>query len=660
MRFGASARAWAVGLCVVGSIGVFGGQSEEALAKPRKAVRSVTSSRASGSRNANVVLPAITGPSSAELFAPQNDAQARMVSQVYGKSVSFELKLAAGQSVDIEVGAPDGSVTASVCYAPDNIIAGLWGSSEAVCPGAGVIDHGAMRYRFEARGKAEVKVRLSRTGGDAGKTFTVRTRSATSRRGADMIAMFERMADRSYVRPAQNDGLPIKSTIDYRIGQRGSSGILRYRDEAGAQLETTLQIDDAGNLAWSTADRKGVVQPGPDGALNLFLDGDGAHAFVFSAGGSIAHAYYKRVVALNARAAEDTGSFTIASSQTLEPVSGAAASALIAAGPRTMAAARTQRLAQWGVLAKLAGHDVAFPNASGEEQIGRWQWREQGKSMTATFWTANQFETAAASSLTLSHDPKTGAVVGSYRNATGQTITRFKRLADGSVSEEWAGGSGVMKAQGADVAYFDGKSSKPRIYRILGNTDLAMYRDRTRAHAQQLAAAQAAAATQRSSNDGLIRGLIGAAVGGYAASVAGTNASDSVGFIMKGMAATTGNTALETTANSMLGTNAGGTSSATAMAGSASGAGKGVRHDGNLAENACASLKFTSDNYREMAMIPDGDVQLRTMCGQAYEYYFMYKRAFDQGGEAYAEPTWQAHVTAAANAANFRTNWAAD
>jgi hypothetical protein len=53
---------------------------------------------------------------------------------------------------------------------------------------------------------------------------------------------------------------------------------------------------------------------------------------------------------------------------------------------------------------------------------------------------------------------------------------------------------------------------------------------------------------------------------------------------------------------------------------------------------------FTEENYREKALAEGNDQQLRALCGAAYEYYTMYKRALEQGySEEDAERTYQAH-----------------
>jgi hypothetical protein len=68
----------------------------------------------------------------------------------------------------------------------------------------------------------------------------------------------------------------------------------------------------------------------------------------------------------------------------------------------------------------------------------------------------------------------------------------------------------------------------------------------------------------------------------------------------------------------------------------------------NLAAGAACS-GFTEENYRNRALAGSGDdVQLYTMCGQAFEYYTMYKRAIAQGyAEVDANRTYAAHQQSA-------------
>jgi hypothetical protein len=74
---------------------------------------------------------------------------------------------------------------------------------------------------------------------------------------------------------------------------------------------------------------------------------------------------------------------------------------------------------------------------------------------------------------------------------------------------------------------------------------------------------------------------------------------------------------------------------------------------------ACSG--FTMQNYRERGLEGGNDVQLKTMCAQAFEYYSMYLNAIRQGyGEADANRTYDAHAGAALNASSFYANNRAD
>lgn len=67
-----------------------------------------------------------------------------------------------------------------------------------------------------------------------------------------------------------------------------------------------------------------------------------------------------------------------------------------------------------------------------------------------------------------------------------------------------------------------------------------------------------------------------------------------------------------------------------------------AKDHGNMATQMCDG--FTEENYREKALAEGNDQQLRALCGAAYEYYTMYKRALEQGySEEDAERTYQAH-----------------
>jgi hypothetical protein len=76
----------------------------------------------------------------------------------------------------------------------------------------------------------------------------------------------------------------------------------------------------------------------------------------------------------------------------------------------------------------------------------------------------------------------------------------------------------------------------------------------------------------------------------------------------------------------------------------------------NLAATpACTG--FTEQNYRQKALAGGTDVQLDTLCGNAFEYYTMYKCAIAQGySEADANRTYDAHSKSALVVNDFYAN----
>lgn len=77
----------------------------------------------------------------------------------------------------------------------------------------------------------------------------------------------------------------------------------------------------------------------------------------------------------------------------------------------------------------------------------------------------------------------------------------------------------------------------------------------------------------------------------------------------------------------------------------------------NMLQGQSACANFNETNYRQLALSGEPDTQLKAMCGQAYEYYTMYKRAIKQGySEADANRTYAAHEGAARNAVSFYEN----
>lgn len=72
----------------------------------------------------------------------------------------------------------------------------------------------------------------------------------------------------------------------------------------------------------------------------------------------------------------------------------------------------------------------------------------------------------------------------------------------------------------------------------------------------------------------------------------------------------------------------------------------------NQAAQTCSRFGFDETNYRQTALADGNDQQIRSLCGQAYEYYTMYKRALGQQHPE-AWKTYDAHKQSAMVVNNF-------
>jgi hypothetical protein len=165
---------------------------------------------------------------------------------------------------------------------------------------------------------------------------------------------------------------------------------------------------------------------------------------------------------------------------------------------------------------------------------------------------------------------------------------------------------------------------------------------------------------RRKANGGFFRAAIGAGLGLAAANAGGMDAAQTVGAAAKGAAlmapdskaaqvvGASGDAILQ---NSGLGAAAAGAPS-TAARGTTS-----YPTRANLLAGQPACAMMSEGNYRQVGVSGGTDVQLKTMCAQAFEYYTMYKRAIAQGySEADANRTYAAHQQAAQNATAFYAN----
>jgi hypothetical protein len=147
---------------------------------------------------------------------------------------------------------------------------------------------------------------------------------------------------------------------------------------------------------------------------------------------------------------------------------------------------------------------------------------------------------------------------------------------------------------------------------------------------------------------------LGALGGAMVGAMAGGNTSQVVGAAMKGAAIVDPNAApLGSVGDSLI---TGNTASVGGGGGVSSGGGSYPTRP-NLLDGSPACSMMNLSNYRTAAVSGGNDVQLKTMCGQAFEYYHMYLNAIAQGySEADANRTYAAHQGAAQNAISFYQN----
>lgn len=177
--------------------------------------------------------------------------------------------------------------------------------------------------------------------------------------------------------------------------------------------------------------------------------------------------------------------------------------------------------------------------------------------------------------------------------------------------------------------------------------------------ARQAADSAAAANAKKRGGGGLLRAAIGAGLGVAAANASGMDATQTLGAAAKGVAlmnpesqaaqviGASGDAVLQ---SSGLGTAATGT-------GASGGSGATYPKRPNVLNNQAACAMMNENTYRQVGVSGGNDVQLKTMCAQAWEYYKMYERARLQGySEADANRTYAAHQQAAQNAISFYAN----
>jgi hypothetical protein len=206
-----------------------------------------------------------------------------------------------------------------------------------------------------------------------------------------------------------------------------------------------------------------------------------------------------------------------------------------------------------------------------------------------------------------------------------------------------------------------GETFQPSTHLVMTAYTEAQLVERAQQQERERLAAEQAEEARRVKRGQVLGTLLVAGAGAAMVDMSGGNAQQVIGGALKGAEIANPESAMASAlgaqGTSML-------SSGAASASAATGGGRGSTTpgsyptQGNLALSSCAG--FTEGNYREKALSGGGDQQLYSMCGQAFEYYVMYKRAIAQGySESEANRTYEAHRKSAAVAAQFLRDSAA-
>ena len=327
---------------------------------------------------------------------------------------------------------------------------------------------------------------------------------------------------------------------------------------------------------------------------------------------------------------------------------------------------------QWGVIGKVVGRSYLLKNANAaDDAFGTWQWIEPGKSAQIRWFKVASREPFAWEKLV--RDSVSGTITGS--NNLGKTakvafdgatvkwhfaapdkpkeeLRRDDLVSDtGYASESYT----LKKGKKRDAATFRYEDVTARRFAdISADTNQRMAAAAEKKAAAKVAAAQA---PKKKKSGGWMGALGGAMLG----AMAGGDTSQIIGAAAKGAAMLdpggAGSGALNTIGDTMIsgasGSSGLGSALGNAVTGASGGAGGNASASanghpyGNLAEGNCSMMNLS--NYRTVALSGGNDVQLKTLCGQAFEYYSMYKRAITQG---YAHDdlmrTYNAHKDSAA------------
>lgn len=247
----------------------------------------------------------------------------------------------------------------------------------------------------------------------------------------------------------------------------------------------------------------------------------------------------------------------------------------------------------------------------------------------------------------------------------------YKLMSDGTLAALAARGFGKNRPPMSELNAPEASNGRLRVYnpsviQVFISEQLASFSDvrqmeiETEALQAQLVQMERERAQRKASSGGILGVILGLGVGLLAGDAYGLDTSQTIGAAMKGVQLMNPNSELASTFGGMgeqLLT--GGNTGMAAATGGAVSSAASYPTKPNLAGSACSG--FTEGNYRQQALQGGGDSQLHTMCGQAFEYYTMYKRAIAQGAsQADAERTYEAHRQAAQTASGYLSSHAAN
>lgn len=346
------------------------------------------------------------------------------------------------------------------------------------------------------------------------------------------------------------------------------------------------------------------------------------------------------------------------------------------AGHKAELAQRRQEVAttiarDWGVMPRLIGQKFLRVNRENPQNntVVTFAWLDRGREAAASWnWLATG---ESAGWLKLTRDVATGRIEarndrGMQGYASMSAGGRQMRVAWNPTRESQRSGTmitdyylvpGGLQEDGYFLKNGSKLKSSVSIHSIVtGRSDEEL---RATVAQQQRSAQQTAQANARKKSGGGLLGVVQGAIGG-ATGVANAGGGGSevmfggaVGAIAGGAGVDPGTINTSMAAATQASAPSASPASGNALTGTRAAGGSYPTKENALKGKAACSM-MNESNYQQVGLSPGGDVQLKTMCAHAYEFYVAYKRAIAQGySQADAERTYVAHQQSALVAIRF-------